>query len=126
MWRRILYEGIADYRCYWRGTLGLIQPVALCSCRAAGVRIIDELTPADEDLESFCQDYVMPLLNDKYSGYSLQCVGDPAARGRSGLDKRTAFDVLAKFGLRLTLAPTNAFTPVKKQSIISLIASMGY
>jgi hypothetical protein len=82
--------------------------------RRGGVRIIDELTPADEDLESFCSDYVMPLLNDKYAGYAIQCVGDPAARGRSGLDKRTAFDVLGKFGLRLQIAPTNAFTPRKE------------
>ena len=76
--------------------------------------IIDELAPADEDLDSFCADYVMPILNEKYAGYAVQCVGDPAARGRSGLDKRTAFDVLGKFGLRLQLAPTNAFTPRKE------------
>jgi hypothetical protein len=82
--------------------------------RRGKVCIVDELAPADEDLESFCQDYVMPLLNQKYAGYSVQCVGDPAARGRSGLDKRTAFDVLVAFGLRLTLAPTNAFTPRKE------------
>jgi hypothetical protein len=76
--------------------------------------IIDELAPADEDLESFLADYVIPLLNEKYNGFSYHCVGDPAARGRSGLDKRTAFDVLADFNLKLTLAPTNNFTPRKE------------
>jgi hypothetical protein len=84
--------------------------------RRGSFYLIDELAPADEDLESFCQDYVMPLLNEKYSGYAIQCVGDPAARGRSGLDKRTAFDVLGKFGLRLQLAPTNAFA-TRKESV---------
>jgi hypothetical protein len=76
--------------------------------------IVDELAPADEDLESFCQDYVMPIINEKYAGFAIQCVGDPAARGRSGLDKRTAFDVLGQYNLRLTLAPTNAFVPRKE------------
>jgi hypothetical protein len=78
--------------------------------------IVDELSPADEDLESFCRDYVMPLINEKYNGYAIQCVGDPAARGRSGLDKRVPFDVLGDFGLRLQLAPTNAF-PARKESV---------
>jgi hypothetical protein len=82
--------------------------------RRGGLRIIDELAPADEDLESFCMEYVMPLLNQKYSGYTYVCVGDPAARGRSGLDKRTAFDVLADFHLKLQLAPTNNFAPRKE------------
>jgi len=76
--------------------------------------IVDELSPADEDLESFCRDYVMPLLNEKYAGFAVSCVGDPAARGRSGNDKRQPFDILADFGLRLTLAPTNAFIARKE------------
>lgn len=82
--------------------------------RRGSLRIIDELAPADEDLETFCKDYVMPLLAEKYHGFTYICIGDPAARGRSGLDKRTAFDVLADFNLRLQLAPTNAFTPRKE------------
>jgi hypothetical protein len=82
--------------------------------RRGGVRIIDELSPADEDLESFVPEYVLPLVNDKYSGYSVQCVGDPAGRGRSDLDKRNAFDVLGKFGLRLQAARTNNFIPRKE------------
>ncbi len=76
--------------------------------------ILDALAPADEDLESFCKDYVLPLLNEKYSGFAVQCVGDPAGRGRSGLDKRNAFDVVGEFGLRLTPAMTNAFAPRKE------------
>ena len=84
--------------------------------RRGNLCIIDELAPADEDLTSFCSDYVMPLLNEKYAGFAVQCVGDPAARGRSGLDKRDAFMVMSEFGLRLQLAPTNAFAP-RKESV---------
>jgi Phage terminase large subunit len=76
--------------------------------------ILDALTPADEDLESFCDEYVLPLIQRKYNGFAIQCVGDPSARGRSGIDKRTPFDVLASRGLRCVPALTNNFVPRKE------------
>lgn len=80
-----------------------------------GLRILDELVPADEDLESFILDYVNPLLHRKYAQYKTVAVGDPAGRGRSGLDKRTPFDVLMQFGnIRCIPARTNNFIPRKE------------
>lgn len=76
--------------------------------------ILDALAPADEDLESFCDEYVLPLIQRKYAGFAIQCVGDPSARGRSGIDKRTPFDILAARGLRCVPAPTNNFVPRKE------------
>jgi hypothetical protein len=83
--------------------------------KSGGLRILDELVPADEDLESFVLDYVNPLLHSKYAQYKVVAVGDPAARGRSGLDKRTPFDVLMAFGnIRCIPARTNNFIPRKE------------
>lgn len=80
-----------------------------------GLRILEELAPADEDLETFIMDYVNPLLHKKYAQFKIHAVGDPAARGRSGLDKRTPFDVLLKFGnIRCVPAHTNNFIPRKE------------
>ncbi|MGH7749503.1 MAG: hypothetical protein ACREQ5_32760, partial [Candidatus Dormibacteria bacterium] len=83
--------------------------------KMGSLRVLEELAPADEDLESFVLDYVNPLLHKKYAQYKIVAVGDPAARGRSGLDKRTPFDVLFKFGnIRCIPAHTNTFIPRKE------------
>jgi len=79
-----------------------------------GLRILDVLIPADESLEDFVDDYVLPLIQKKYPRYKIYCVGDPAARGRSGLDKRTPFDVLMSRNIRCIPAPTNSFVPRKE------------
>lgn len=79
-----------------------------------GLRILDVLAPADESLEDFLDHYVIPLIQKKYPRYKIQAVGDPAARGRSGLDKRTPFDVLASRSIRCIPASTNSFVPRKE------------
>lgn len=83
--------------------------------KLGGLRILDELVPSDEDLESFVTDHVNPLLNKKYAQFRIQAVGDPAARGRSSLDKRTPFIVLRQFGgIYCVPARTNNFVPRKE------------
>lgn len=83
--------------------------------RSGGLRILDELAPADEDLESFVLDYVNPLLHKKYAQFRVHAVGDPAGGGRSDLDKRTRFEVLTKFGnFKCIPAHTNNFVPRKE------------
>ncbi len=83
--------------------------------KSGGLRVLDELAPADEDLESFMVDYVNPLIHTRYAQYRVTAVGDPAARGRSGLDKRTPFDVILKFGgFRCIPTHTNNFIPRKE------------
>lgn len=78
------------------------------------LNILDELVPADESFEEFVHSYVVPLINKKYSGFRIRAVGDPAGRGRSGLDKRTPFDVLKAVGINAKPAPTNSFIPRKE------------
>lgn len=83
--------------------------------KGGGLRFLDELVPADEDLESFMVDYVNPILHKKYAQFKVIAIGDPAGQGRSGLDKRTPFDVVMKFGnIRCMPARTNSFVPRKE------------
>lgn len=94
-----------------------LNPACIMAQQAknGGVRILEELVPADEDLESFMLEYVNPLLHKHYAQYRILAVGDPAARGRSGLDKRTPFEVVLKFGnIRCVPAHTNSFIPRKE------------
>jgi hypothetical protein len=79
-----------------------------------GIRLLDELTPSDVSLEEFLDSLVLPLLNSTYQNMRYFIVGDPAGRGRSGLDKRTPFDVCRERNLPAVPAITNSFIPRKE------------
>lgn len=64
-----------------------------------GIEIIDELCPADIDLETFMSEQVNPLRMNKYHGMTVTAVGDPSGGNRSGNDKRSPFMVMKAFGL---------------------------
>ena len=78
------------------------------------INVLDALSPADESFEEFLDNYLGPLLNKRYAGYKIQAVGDPAGRGRSGLDKRTPFTILHDRGISCKPAMTNSFIPRKE------------
>lgn len=78
------------------------------------IHVLEALSPQDESFEEFLDGYVSPTLNKKYAGYKLLGVGDPAGRGRSGLDKRTPFIMLNERGLNCKPAVTNSFIPRKE------------
>lgn len=83
--------------------------------KLGGIRILEELAPSDEDLESFLTDYVNPLIHKKYSQFKIIAVGDPSGVGRSGIDKRTPFETILRFGgFRCVPAHTNSFIPRKE------------
>lgn len=102
-----------------------LQPAATFGQMAfAGLRIVDEMPATDESLEDFLDEYIIPLLTKKYPGYTVVGVGDPAGRGRSGLDKRTPFDVLRSRGIKAFPARTNNFIP-RKEAVDYFIARDG-
>jgi hypothetical protein len=78
------------------------------------LHVLDEFSPENEDLESFLDDYVVPLLRSKYNGFRIEAVGDPAGRGRSGLDKRTPFDVVRSRGILARPVGNNSFVTRKE------------
>ncbi len=88
---------------------GLNPACAITQLHHRGIRILDELPATDESLEDFLDTYVIPLLRKKYPGYKFIGSGDPAGKGRSGIDKRTPFDVLSNRGIKAFPALTNSF-----------------
>jgi hypothetical protein len=93
---------------------GLMPAAVIMQLTVRGIRIYDELPASDESLEDFVQDYLKPLLLSKYPGFPVTGAGDPAGRGRSGLDKRTPFDVLIAAGIKAYPAATNNFITRKE------------
>lgn len=93
---------------------GLQPACTLAQLTNQGLRIMDELPASDESLEDFVDTYVMPMLSKRFPGYPVIGVGDPAGRGRSGLDKRTPFDVLSTRGIKAFPASTNTFITRKE------------
>lgn len=93
---------------------GLHPACVAAQITGRGVRCLEASSPADESLEDFLDDYVLPLLRSKYPNYKIIAVGDPAGRGRSGLDKRTAFDIMKARGIKAFPAHTNSFVTRKE------------
>jgi hypothetical protein len=93
---------------------GLMPAVVLGQLTHKGFRVTDELPATDESLEDFLTEYLAPLLAARYPGYPIIGSGDPAGRGRSGLDKRTPFDVLIAAGIKAFPAYTNNFITRKE------------
>lgn len=94
---------------------GLTPAAVLGQLSGRGLTFLDELPTTDESLEDFLDDYVLPMLRNKYGGYSYVVAGDPAGFGRSPIDKRTAFQVLNSRGLVCAnpVDISNAFKPRK-------------
>lgn len=78
------------------------------------LHLLDEFSPENEDLESFLDDYVLPLLRSRYNGFRIEAVGDPAGRGRSALDKRTPLDVVRSRGILVRPIGDNSFVTRKE------------
>lgn len=93
---------------------GLNPGAVLGQLQLGGARFFDELYGTDDAFEDFLNDSLIPLLTTKYAGYNVIAVGDPAGRGRSGIDKRTPFTLLAKANIKAFPANTNNFIPRKE------------
>lgn len=95
---------------------GLNPAAIILQLSYKGLRVLDELPASDESLEDFISEYLRPLIIKRYGGYPLIGVGDPAGRGRSGIDKRTPFDVLNANGLKAHPAITN--NPITRKETV--------
>ncbi len=93
---------------------GLNPAALLCQFMPGGVlHVLDAISPADESLVEMLDQYLLPLLNKKYSGYKIQGVGDPSNQ-RSGIDKTTPLMVVKERGIMAVPARTNKFLPRKE------------
>jgi len=80
--------------------------------RTGTLAIIDELVPdVDTSLEEFIERDLQPLIQERYRNCRIEGFGDPAGIGRSPLDKRTPFSMLARANIPCRPARTNDFIP---------------
>ena len=101
---------------------GLNPAMCAMQINAMGrVVILDELCPDDIDLETFLTTQVLPLRTARYQGCRILGVGDPAGRGRSGLDKRTPFIVMKEYGLHCVPAVDNDSVVTRVDTVKSFL-----
>lgn len=79
-----------------------------------GVKLLDELPASDESLEDFLDQYILPLIRSKYSGYKVIACGDPAGGARSAINKMTSMQVVRQRGMTIYPAITNKFVKRKE------------
>jgi len=72
---------------------------------------LDEITSDGMDTAQFADTLLRPLLTNKYPGYPVVIVGDPAGGVRSQADSNTSIRVLQQKGFRAIKARTNSIQP---------------
>lgn len=82
--------------------------------------VIDEVFHDDCDLETYINQLLLPRIRTKYSTNKVIVVGDPAGNNRSGLDKRTAFQILQAANINATMATTNDFN-TRRDAVASFL-----
>lgn len=93
---------------------GLTPACIVAQLNFKGLVLLDELPATDESLEDFLDNYILPLMRNKYSGYSIIASGDPAGSGRSAINKMTSIQVMTMRGVKTYPALTNNFTKRKE------------
>lgn len=85
----------------------------LCQCDHMGRLIVhEEVAATNIGLEKHVQEHLKPrLLSDKYMGYKIAVVGDPAGVAKSSHSEESCIDVLKRMGLPAFPAPTNDIEP---------------
>lgn len=67
----------------------------------------DAVTSDNMGIQRFLQQRLKPLLAQKYAGFPLLMVGDPAGQQRAQTDERSCFDILRQAGFKVISARTN-------------------
>ena len=87
------------------------------------VIVLDEVISEDMGIRQFANDAVKPLLNNKYSGYTIFSAGDPAGNIRAQTDERTCLQELLECGIATEPAPTNDFIP-RREAVAFFLTKM--
>lgn len=83
------------------------------------VQVLDEIVTEDCSLQEFCNDMLIPLLNNKYKDFkkNYYVVCDPATTQRSMNDSKAGTEVLRELGIKYRTAKTNAFM-ARKEAVV--------
>ncbi len=87
-----------------------LQPSASISQLDPKGRLLtyDALTSDGSGILQFTRSQLKPLLAQKYAGFQVLVIGDPAGAQRAQTDERTCFDILRAEGFAVRPARTNA------------------
>jgi len=100
---------------------GLTPACTIFQVSAKGqFRVLDEVTSEDMGLVRFIDTQLQPLLNQKYAGYKIISLHDPAGIQRSQADEVTCRQILKKKGLNPSSVSTNDFTPRREAVVFFL------
>lgn len=93
---------------------GLTPACIITQLTHSGLILLDELPATDESLEDFLDNYILPILRTKYSGYTVVASGDPAGGARNSLTKMTSIQMVTTRGIKCYPAYTNNFAKRKE------------
>lgn len=81
-----------------------------------GLQVVGELAPEEDiGLERFIEELFIPYVRSRFVGIrTFTAWGDPAGRGRSGVDLRTPFNMLRPFVTTIEPTLTNKFATRKE------------
>lgn len=85
----------------------------ICQADHMGRLLVHEEVPATNiGLEKQVTEHLRPrLLTDKYLGYKMAVIGDPAGVSKGSIAEESCFDALKRLGLPAIPAPTNDIEP---------------
>lgn len=69
---------------------------------------LSELTSDGMGILRFCRELLRPHLTNKFPGFPVVVIGDPAGKQRAQTDEKSVFDVLKKEGFTIIPAKTNS------------------
>jgi len=85
--------------------------------RNGTLRLLKEMAPDEPtSLEELLEDEFTAFIQQHFRGCRFEGWGDPSGLNRSGLDKRTPYQVCAKFGLRIN--PTYSNDPIIRRDAV--------
>lgn len=86
---------------------GLTPASSLIQVTGQGMRVLSELPATDEMLEDYLNEYVSPLLANKYQGWTVVACGDPSGKNRDRHTKHSDFMILRQHNIKAFPAITN-------------------
>lgn len=86
---------------------GLTPAAVFCQVTGQGLRVLDEAPADDKMLDEFLDEDIMPLLAQRYQGYTIIACGDPSGKQRDRHTKLSDFNILQMRGIKAFKAPTN-------------------
>jgi hypothetical protein len=85
-------------------TIGQITP-------QGQLRLLDECGLTNMGMRQALRDALKPMLANKYPGWPVFAIGDPAGKRRADSDESTAMDEIIAQGIEVKECPTNLFKP---------------